>query len=717
MNSPFKLFFPICIVVGVRKQQSDHTLSYKQSLLENQHHHASWDLVKDPELLPLIMKRRTEIGFFILLDSSDDHALFGKLIPDARRNTEDLIEYQIAILTDRVVIDLHMESTSGDFFPFRPIDDREEQDLSQFHRYAKTLRRRDQECGHALRCRTALLGLFEEKEKQWTDEEGEAVCVERLLPYANKVVRKVRFFNPGAGSSNDMLQNLAESLLLSNSFGVRVARIPISPGENVGGVGEGIWFIIELDRHTMSMIHHSLVNRNATGEGGETLTYRELTYFTIGISDLYSQRDDIADDDSTNSHLSEYLAMVEFADHWDSAHTRIYSTAAYHALRLVSLPVECFHADDFDRVLRVCEFVEVASVLVGGSPALEDKSSTNSESKLQELMFMILGQVFPSQNNQEHTLFYYKSSETEDTVFKVDEQETDSISAFNEIDAVTDFEMADDDDQDHDRLPKSSDEFSATGDFLSRSDDGLERPQGTNDDDNNSRLHDFGSTPLKLLPPVFVRVSLNGKAASLAGLSSIKKSTNLAVQLSLFRDDSRVSRSPNISERTREAPELPAVHGRVALEVGALLNAYVAEQNLEQLMHFGQSLTEDDLKVVQGCLRGARNVLTSKIEVYFYLGKIDSMVPASAPACGVGAVAHGFALLKVELENNTYLKLQKFTGDVFVAMESNNASALDYFCFINIRRTQISVKVHHPQGAERAYTVMSKGEMNLRCIE
>ena len=232
---------------------------------------------------------------------------------------------------------------------------------------------------------------------------------------------------------------------------------------------------------------------------------------------------------------------------------------------------------------------------------------------------------------------------------------------------------------------------------------------GTNDDEN-TRPVDFPVVKALLSPPVFVRFTLDGKAASLADLSSITQSSNLAVQLSLFRDEFRASKSA-FDGRVSGAPQLPPIHNKVALEVGALLNAYVAEQSLERLRHFKQELTEDDLKIVKACLRGARNVLRSKIDVYFYSGKIDMMVPAFAPAGREGAIAQGFTLLKTELQKNSYLKLQAFSGDVFVGMESKNDNALDFWCFINIRRTHISLKVHHPHGAEMAYTVMTRGEL------
>ena len=693
-------------VVGVRKHKLDHYAFWRRSLLENQHHHASWDLVKDPELLPLIMKRRTEIGAFILLESCDDHALFAKLVPSTRNTTDDLIQYQIAILADRVVIDLHMESTCGDFFPFRPIEHRGDQRIPQFYKYLQSLRKRDQECGRALRCRTALLKLFNEGEHndaEFNEDETELACVRRLVPYANKVVRKLRFFGQGAGSTNDILMSLSEQALLSSSFGVRVARLSIDPGETINEMSLGAWFLAEFDRHTIGIIHYSLLDlEEAIDEeeekNEELFTYRQLTIFTVCISDLYSLRDDTADDDSVDSHISEFIQTTDFAENLEVAHSKMYAAAPYLALKEGPLSVESFQMGDLEMVLTMCVFVEVASVLVGGTTATETNVAPAGESKLQELLFTILGQVNGYGDNNCNALFYYKIPDEEEAIYKLGESETDSISEYDGLGGDTDL---DEDEDNSDRFLDA--DLSTTLEFASRSDDNGDAvgPDGA------ATTAEIKSS---VSPPVFVRFMLDGEPASFADLSTISKSSDLTISLSVFRDEFRQSRS----RFSGQPPELPGIHGRVALEITALLNAYVAEQTLERLRYFGQALTQDDLKVVKSCLRGARNVLTSKVEVFFYSGKMDAMVPATAPAGGEEAIVQGFKLLQEELLKSDQFTLQGFPGDVFVAMETLNSeteTTLDFWCLLNIRRTHISVKVHHPQGAEMAFAVMTKGKL------
>jgi hypothetical protein len=280
-------------LVGIRMHQAPTPVSRKQRLLESHHNHATWDLVKDPELLPLLMKRRTEIGDFLLLESSDDHALFAKLVRE--NNTQDelsdpgnLVQYQIAILSDKVVIDLHMESEGGQFFPFRSIkDDVVRASTSKFHRMGWILKKRDQECGRALRCRTNLLRVLDDLAVESEVDGTQLFCVEKLLPYASSTCLRLRFFHPGSGAANSVLRSLTEVLLLSGSSGWKVAKLSINAETDIEDLGPGDWFLVEFDRHTISLVHLSWIEKSEVSqEDGGGLTYREVTFLTIGISDV-----------------------------------------------------------------------------------------------------------------------------------------------------------------------------------------------------------------------------------------------------------------------------------------------------------------------------------------------------------------------------------------------------------------------------------------------
>jgi hypothetical protein len=270
---------------------------FHQSVLECHQNHATWDLVKDPELTPLLMKRRKEIGGFFLLESSDKSSFFVRLFDNETRTAGlvqdpgNMAQYQFAVLEDKVVVDFYMESESGVFSSFRTI--RAQQiNQSKFHRLVRSLKKRDQECGHALRCRTTLLQAFSTTELSFSEEDKSLTylsSVQRLLGYTSKVVLRLRFFHPGSGEANSILQALTRDTLLSQSFGPKVAELPISTMEwVVQTLDDGYWFVVEYDKYTSSIVHLSNHSKShdLDKEYGRSLTYREMTFFTFCVSDV-----------------------------------------------------------------------------------------------------------------------------------------------------------------------------------------------------------------------------------------------------------------------------------------------------------------------------------------------------------------------------------------------------------------------------------------------
>ena len=280
-------------LVGAQTKKLDERHRRKQEILESQHNHANWDLLKDPELLPLLMKRRTEIGNFLLLESSDDRALFAKLVPEDNAKNEigdpgDLVQYQLAILSDKVVVNLYMESEGGVFFPFRETENSRQKRGTKFHSMVKILKRRDQECGRALRSRTTLLRIFErDNRSEISEKEDHLSCVQRLLEYSSRDSIRLRFFHPGSGAANNILRSFTEDMLLSQSFGTRVAKLLIDPSFDIHNLGPGDWFLIVYDKDTMSIAHLSWSEKSEVSEeDGRGFAYRKMTFFTIGISDV-----------------------------------------------------------------------------------------------------------------------------------------------------------------------------------------------------------------------------------------------------------------------------------------------------------------------------------------------------------------------------------------------------------------------------------------------
>jgi hypothetical protein len=266
------------------------SLDLKQRFLECQHNHASWDLVNDPQLLPLLIRRRTEIGGYLLLESRDDYALLARLEPRNCPNSNelddpgDLCQYQITIFPDKAVVDLHMESEGG---AFRSKMTGRHRFSPNFQSMIERLKIRDQECGRALRSRTNLLRVFATgTQEEQPPFESRASSMSRLLQYASQTHLRLRFFHTeGSRSANDCLHSLTRDLLLSAQLGPKVAQLSIDAKSNtIDEAGPGDWFLLEYDNHTMGIGHLSVTTECEVAE--EERSYRVLTLYTMSVSDV-----------------------------------------------------------------------------------------------------------------------------------------------------------------------------------------------------------------------------------------------------------------------------------------------------------------------------------------------------------------------------------------------------------------------------------------------
>jgi hypothetical protein len=108
------------------------------------------------------------------------------------------------------------------------------------------------------------------------------------------------------------------------------------------------------------------------------------------------------------------------------------------------------------------------------------------------------------------------------------------------------------------------------------------------------------------------------------------------------------------------------LHTTVAIEIDNALKSYVAEQRLERLRVCGTSITEADLGTVRKCLRKARDVIVSFIDVHFYVAKSDKMVAASNQGSIESELERGFKLLLQQLESNSDFNLRPTSKTVFM---------------------------------------------------
>eukprot|EP00536_Pseudo-nitzschia_multiseries_P007031 jgi/Psemu1/194486/e_gw1.157.96.1 len=638
------------------------------ALLKNdvhiQFHHASWDLVKDVELLSLLSKRRTEIGGFRLLESRDDYALFAKLASKTFDSPGDLVQYEIAVHADKVVIDLYMESEGGVFNPYYFHG---AGDISKFGKMVNVIRRRDQECGRALRSRTTLLRAFEEELEDNVVEEDHRLCVKRLLAYSSRVTRNLRFFR-FFGEVNNILEELTSELLLSKAFGVECARLHIDPHTIIRDEEAGAWFIIQFNRQTMSIIHLSMVDKAGSSESIQT--FRELTFFTIGISDLYSKRDDLADDDSAESHISEYLCVSDFADRFEVEQVKNFTLAAYLALRQASTDEDArIDGTDFEEVIKSLKFVEVSNFLVGGA-AMDDKEE---ESKLLRSIKTILSPV----PGDKHHFFYSKAE-----LLEVGEIESGDSSV-----SVDDSSISGED--------LNTTDFNLTkvgGLILSKEEHPI---GGSHSDDLNTKE--------SLNPPLFVRFHLDGKLATLQDLNGITKSSTLTVMVSIFDSDKdEFVASPS-------SFKLPASHKNFVLEISSLLKSYIAERTLERFQN--AELSDEILQIVRKCMAKIRSVVSFVIELYFFISQRDMMMPAAAPAGGEAEVEEGLLLLEIELMNNGHFILRPLTEGIYFLssmVRVGDEGRLQFWCLLKLQRSDgtISSQIYHPEGEEVAMNVV-----------
>jgi hypothetical protein len=640
-----------------------HQQIVKKRHVEIQFHHASWDLVMDPELLPLLTKRRVEIGQFRLLESKDDYALFAKLVPTGiiDSSPDDLVQYQIAVLHDKVLIDLHMESESGVFNPYQ--DD--EKKAGRFEKMVSTIRRRDQECSRALKSRTSLLRLFVASAGDEICDEDHRSSVNRVLAYSSRVTRNLRFFDT-IGRANDILMTLTSDLLLSSHFAVDSAKLNISCDDILREEELGNWFIQQYDSQIMSIVHLSLVDHK-TEEFGVVHNYRAMTFFTNGVSDLYSKRDDLADDDSTESHISEYMCVSEFADQFDVHQKKSFALALYLALRQANSPeLADICITDFGYALESLDFVEVSSILVGGTTA----QLNNGDSKLLQSIKTILEPV----PGDSYHFFYSGDAYAKKPLELEDHDSADSSS-------------------------DSSNNSSDDGDDMAKNVLAPSRSDDIETLDDDEDILDEDTTP----PPIFVKFQIEGVDASVEELRHVTRSGILTTTVSVFKSSGGSPYSGGL---------LTWSHRAFASEITALLRSFVAEQTLARIEGTHDLMPHEHLQLVMKCLSRIQSVVSFIVEIYFFISQRGMMMPAGAPAGAEAAVEEGFSILDVELVNRTELALSRLPGNMYFVstIRDGNRDQLHFWCILSLQNTlgSISVQIYNPDGHDAAINVLNK---------
>lgn len=636
-------------------------------------HHKSWELLKDPEVLPLLYKRRHIIGGFFILHADENRAVFCKFVDDDNAETSDMVLYQVLQRQDGIYVDIHLETCRAVFHPFRS---------KSFPLYAlyERVRRRDKDCAKNLRSRTNLLAALDTSNdvhnERGSKQQEEDVA--RIMKVSTPTITKTRFFGEGSGYANDILCNLIARHLTSDSFHTQTAQLSVEHVDQ----HEGIFFIMRLDWYVLSVACLEFRDQ-IESEGEKQKTYRDLTFFTAGIIDLYQSDDEtkvVKDFTSSDERYSEALPIDEIM----ALHPQLYAIAMYKALRNQDYPVTSFSSDEVSYAVSLFSFREVlhASIEVDDlTEQLPVDSETSTGQRLAELITTILTPVPGS----DETLFYYHSEAGRD-VDRSDKAEVHTVTnSSNDLEQFLEDAHSFREDFAH------SDEQSIGGEN--------EEAETQSDSECSPLYIQFTTTDIGGVGED------DGTLVSLKNIRALKRSVLLTAQLSVFEH-------PN-------EKALPFTHTHVIRKLQHALNEFASEQTLDKYRYIGaESLTNEAFKIVMRNLSQSKHhVLT--IPLTFYVTRASSMIKASDPT-GVNEsdLDHGYRILLSELESSEFTT--KSSADSFLFVDGDASSTiLLYWCFVQVDKSSgsVTVRVHHPHGQqaaqERAETTASLVEKML----
>ena len=621
-------------------------------------HHKSWELLKDPEVLPLLYKRRHIIGGFFVLHADESRAVFCKFVDDGNAETSDMVLYQVLQRKDGICVDIHFETCRAVFHPFRS---------KSFPLYAlyERVRRRDKDTAKNLRSRTNLLAELDSsndiQNERGSKQQEEDVA--RIMKVSTPTVTKMRFFSEGSGSANDILCNLIARHLTSDLFHTQTAQLSVEHVDR----HEGVFFIMRLDWYVLSVACLEFRDQ-IESEDEMQKTCRDLTFFTAGIIDLYQSDDEtkaVKDVTASDERYSEALPIDDIM----AIHPQLYAIAMYKALRNQDYPVTSFRSDEVSYAVSLFSFREVlhASIEIDDlTEQLPVDSETSTGQRLAELITSILTSVPGSDD----TLFYYHSEAGSD-IDRLDKAEVHAVTnRSNDLEHVFDDTHSFREDFAH------SDEQSIGGEE--------EEAETQSDSECSPLFIQFTTTDIGGVGED------DGALVSLKNIRALKRSAILTAQLSVFENP--------------DEKGFPFTHTHVIRKLQHALNEFASEQTLDKYRYIGaESLTIEAFKIVMRNLSQSKHhVLT--IPLTFYVTRASSMIKASDPT-GVNEsdLDHGYRILLSELESCEFTT--KSSLDSFLLVDGDASSTiLLYWCFIQVDKSSgsVTVRVHHPQGQQAA---------------
>jgi hypothetical protein len=439
----------------------------------------SWELLREPELLALVAKRRSYFDHFLPLVLDDEQTILIKFEENQYKRLY-LVQYHLNMLHDKAQARIYMDMENGVFC--HSIVDESYDCVGIFQGIYSNVKERDHKCARALRSRRTLLDLLMPSKDRasidYTDD------VQRLLLYATRTSKKLRFFDEMFIKANSELEKLTVDFMLFGSSNANVAEIPLVKSQPVGSMDNGRWFLMRHDSEMFSIIYfpyQQIVEMADNGEG--RLCYREVCFFTVAFADLYYYKTDVqVESDPSQNSSSSYL--LNFFINLESAHVHHFSCAAYRALRQLSdLKDDKFSRCDFQQVMSCCK---MDSVIEGIDIFPIIDSNDDSRSSHSKLTRLLSGLLCPIPGGLPY--FYFIG------------EENPAINRFPENNSVCEAAKSDTD----------QNNSNVTGKY--------------------SRSHD-------IVAPLFILITIDGQAATLRDIETNKIPYSLSLFIAVFKSD------------------------------------------------------------------------------------------------------------------------------------------------------------------------------------
>jgi hypothetical protein len=588
-----------CISSYITLRPDNQTSQWSPCWNEHFIHHESWELLKTADvqyrylLLLLISKRRHEIDGFFILNSNSTRVVFAKFVANKGSSNPDLVIYQVLSRDDGIFVDIHMEASQSRFYPFNT---KRCNTPTPFSRILEVVKSRDIDCAKNVLSRINLLAVLDNTpiSTTMTIEERQARDVLRLIKLSILTQHQLRFFvSEGSGSANEYLCQLTSQYISSESFQAESAKLSIDENTPILQYS-GTWFILRVDWYVLSIVclEHQYTTTLSELDTPSSLPFRNLSFFTADVHDLYQSDDDIIDDKVTVDKADGGSDHFDFTI-IDSDHTKNFARACYRALRDTAEPIAIIQKDDFAYALSPLYFEEILQIFIPVVDGTTPGSSLSEQTATGVKLFDVLGTLLRIVPGCEGTVFYYFGDEI------------DSVHPNNQGSPI---------------VGESRDEF------ISAVHDNQDQLNALAEGDDIS----FDNVPL------FFRIMLDGELVGMTQILGLKKSASLAVEVSCFQKSDLMLQN----------------HAFVASKLLCHLDRFSSEQTLEKYRFMGSSLTVPIIKDVMLILPKTTHK-SCKMDLEIFVSKSNSFITIGVGMGGYSEsdLLHGVNVLTKEFES------------------------------------------------------------------